>query len=94
MENISILGSTGSIGRQTLDIVRDHRDRLRVIALTANRNIERLQQQIEEFSPEFVCVTDERKAKELKRQIGSKVEIYPGVDGLVEAAAHPKANRG
>ena len=52
---ISILGSTGSIGTQTLEIVRDHSDRFEVAAITGNRNIKLLEEQAREFGPELVC---------------------------------------
>ena len=64
--NISILGSTGSIGTQTLDIVRDHNDTFKVSAITGNKNIKLLEEQAREFSPELVCVADETSAKDLK----------------------------
>ena len=60
---ISILGSTGSIGTQTLDIVRDHNDTFNVSAITGNKNIKLLEEQAREFSPELVCVADETSAK-------------------------------
>ena len=62
MKNISILGSTGSIGTQTLEIVRANDD-LNVVAIAAGSNIEKLKEQIEEFAPLLVCVFDEEKAK-------------------------------
>ena len=64
MKYISILGSTGSIGTQALEIVREQKD-IKVVALAAGSNVELLQAQIREFEPELVCVFDEEKAKEL-----------------------------
>ena len=66
MKKIAILGSTGSIGTQTLDVVRAHSDELEVVALAAGSNKERLKEQIREFHPELVSLSDERKAQELK----------------------------
>lgn len=91
MKNISILGSTGSIGTQTLDVVRNNRD-IQVTALAAGRNISLLEKQIREFLPELACVWDEEKAKELKTKVADMpVKIVWGMDGLLEAAAGTKA---
>jgi len=82
MKRIVILGSTGSIGTQTLDIVRHHPDKFKVIGLTANSNVEKLREQIEEFRPEAVCITDENKADLFK----TDVVVYKGEDGLKKIA--------
>ena len=88
---IAILGSTGSIGTQTLEIVRRNGD-IRVTALAAGRNIECLEAQIREFSPELACVWDEEKAKELRVKVQDlPVKIVSGMDGLIEAALEPSA---
>lgn len=93
MKYISILGSTGSIGSQTLDIVREHNDRLKVTALAANSNIELLEKQIREFKPDIVCVYNEDKAKELKLRIKDMaVRIVAGMDGLITCATYPAAD--
>ena len=89
MKKISILGSTGSIGTQTLDIVRNNKD-LEVVAMAAGSNIRLLEEQIREFSPELVCVFNEDKAKELKENIKDlDVRVVAGMDGLIEAAVIP-----
>ena len=62
MKKIAILGSTGSIGTQTLDVVREHSDELQVVALAAGSNKERLKEQIKEFHPKLVSLSDEKKA--------------------------------
>lgn len=86
MKNISILGSTGSIGTQALEIVRTNKD-LRVMALAAGSNVELLEKQIREFAPKIVCVFREEKAKELQRRIKDcNVKIVSGMDGLMECA--------
>ena len=82
-KNIAVLGSTGSIGTQTLEIIRNNKD-MNVISLAARSNISLLQKQIEEFSPNVVCVFDEKKAKKSEGcfQSGSSVsgvEISKGV---------------
>ncbi len=86
MKNIAILGSTGSIGTQTLDIVRANDD-LQVIALTAGSNIELLEQQIREFKPKVAAVWDEEKAVLLSQRVKDlDVEVYKGMEGLITAA--------
>ncbi|HOA81521.1 MAG TPA: 1-deoxy-D-xylulose-5-phosphate reductoisomerase [Defluviitaleaceae bacterium] len=85
MKKISILGSTGSIGTQTLDVVRNI-EGFEVKALSTNKNIDLLEKQIEEFHPKKVAVMDEEKAYELKKRIGSKIEILKGLEGLIEIA--------
>ena len=87
MKKIAILGSTGSIGTQTLDVVRAHSDELEVVALAAGSNKERLKEQIREFHPELVSLSDEKKAQELKEELaGEAVEVVCGMDGLIEVA--------
>ena len=71
MKKIAILGSTGSIGTQTLDVIRAHSDELEVVALAAGSNKERLQEQIREFHPELVSLSDEKKAQELKEELAA-----------------------
>ena len=88
MKNISVLGSTGSIGTQTLEIVRANDD-LRVVALAAGSNIVKLEEQIREFAPLLVCVFDEDKAKELQEKVD--VEVVSGMDGLIKAATLDEA---
>ncbi|TWH77653.1 1-deoxy-D-xylulose-5-phosphate reductoisomerase [Sedimentibacter saalensis] len=93
MKYISILGSTGSIGTQTLDVVREHDDELKVCAITGNNNIELLREQIIEFSPMLCCVMNEEKASALKNILPSnvKTEIMSGMDGLIAAAEYEKS---
>lgn len=91
MKKISLLGSTGSIGTQTLDVVRNNED-ICVTALAAGSNIEALERQIREFKPEIAAVWDEKKAAELKLKTADlPVKIVSGMDGLIEAAAACKA---
>lgn len=87
MKKIAVLGSTGSIGTQTLEVVRNNKD-IKVTALAAGSNIEALEAQIREFLPEKVCVFQEEKAKELQLRIPDlSVKVLSGMDGLIEAAA-------
>ena len=86
MKHISILGSTGSIGTQTLEVVRWNQD-IMVHALAAANNIDLLETQIREFSPKIVCVWDEKKAKELALRIKDlPVTVVSGMDGLISCA--------
>ena len=92
MRNISILGSTGSIGTQTLDIVRDNDD-INVCALAAGSNIDLLEKQIREFKPKVVSVWDSDKAEELKKRVrDTDVDIYTGMNGLITAATVDSAD--
>ena len=84
MKTIAILGSTGSIGTQTLEVVRENQD-IRVAALAAGNNIALLEQQIREFAPKTVAVWTEEKAKELRERVKDlPVKIVSGMDGLLE----------
>lgn len=88
MKNITILGSTGSIGTQTLDIVRANDD-LRVVAIAAGSNIQKLEEQIREFHPEIVCVYNEEAAANLKIAVAdTSVKVVAGMDGLIETAVY------
>lgn len=93
MKHISILGSTGSIGTQTLDIVRQHRNDIKVCAITGNNNIDLLEKQIIEFSPDICCVMNEENALMLKNRLNEsiKTEILSGMDGLIAAAEYYKS---
>lgn len=91
MKNIAILGSTGSIGTQTLDIARMQGD-IKVWALAAGKNITLLERQIREFRPKLAAVWDEEDAAQLRvRTADLPVRIVSGMDGLVEAAIIPEA---
>ncbi|MBQ6368905.1 MAG: 1-deoxy-D-xylulose-5-phosphate reductoisomerase [Parasporobacterium sp.] len=97
MKYISILGSTGSIGTQALQVIRELPD-LKVTALSANQNIRLLKEQILEFSPELVCVYDENNAEKLREELSSehpgllhRIKITSGMDGLIEAACEETA---
>ncbi len=92
MKKIAVLGSTGSIGTQTLDIVREHKAELRVTALAAGSNIERLEEQIREFGPKLVCVFNEEKAILLRDRVKDlPVKVEAGMDGIIACATDPEA---
>jgi 1-deoxy-D-xylulose-5-phosphate reductoisomerase len=93
MKNIVILGSTGSIGTQTLDIVREHDIELKVVALAAGSNIELLEKQVREFKPNLVCVYDNNKAVQLRENLKElPVKVVTGMEGLIECAVHSPAD--
>lgn len=77
MKKIALMGSTGSVGTQTLDVVRKYPEKLKVFALTGNGNIDLLEEQIQEFSPEVIGVADGMKAQELELRIGREVLTGP-----------------
>ena len=82
VKNIAVLGSTGSIGRSALEVIRHFPEKFRVIALSTNSNIELFESQIKEFRPEFACVSDTAAGKRLKAV--KKTKIFFGQDGLKE----------
>ncbi len=91
MKKIAILGSTGSIGTQTLEIVREQKD-IQVTAMAAGSNITLLEEQIREFKPMLAAVWEEEKAKELRlRTADLGVKILSGMEGLLEIATEPHA---
>ena len=93
MKKISLLGSTGSIGTQTLDVVRRYREDFQVTALAAATNIDRLEEQIREFRPKMAAVFDADKALELKRRMEDlPVEVVSGMEGLMAAATEESAD--
>ena len=92
-KTIAILGSTGSIGVSTLEIVAAFPERYRVVSLTAGSNTSLLKQQISQFRPEVVAVADESVVQRLHDEIGADgPEILAGVDGLTCCATHPAAD--
>ena len=92
MKKIAILGSTGSIGTQTLEVVRYNKD-IQVTALAAGSNVKLLEEQIREFKPRLACLWDEEKAKELRAAVADMdVKVASGMEGLMEAAVSPEAD--
>lgn len=91
MKKIVILGSTGSIGTQTLEVAREQGD-IEVVALSAGSNIKLLEQQIREFKPRLAAVWDEKKAQELRVAVKDcPVEVLSGMEGLIQAASAGEA---
>ena len=88
MRKISILGSTGSIGTQTLEVVENLKD-IKVMAITGNSNIKLLEEQARKFQPELVAVMDEENAEILKEKLSDMdIRVVSGMDGLVKAATY------
>ncbi len=93
MKYITILGSTGSIGTSTLDVIGNFPDDFKVVGLTANSNAELLVQQAMKFRPEIVAIMDSKKAEFVESGLrGQKVKVVKGLEGLIEAASFKKTN--
>jgi 1-deoxy-D-xylulose-5-phosphate reductoisomerase len=92
MRSLAILGSTGSIGTQTLDVVRAHPMELRVVALSARRSVSLLVEQALEFRPEVVAVEDARGAEEARAALPGSIRVLSGPSGPTELAAWPSAD--
>ena len=91
MKNIAILGSTGSIGTQTLQVVRDNND-IKVHAIAAGHNIKALAEQVREFRPKLVCVAEEKSINELRLLTPDiDYEVCYGMEGLIRVATYDKA---
>ncbi|NEZ57906.1 1-deoxy-D-xylulose-5-phosphate reductoisomerase [Adonisia turfae] len=94
MKAITLLGSTGSIGTQTLDIVEHHPDKFRLVGIAAGRNVTLLAEQVRQFKPEIVAIHDANKLAELKEAIADvdpQPQILAGADGIVEVARYGDA---
>ena len=86
MKKIALMGSTGSVGTQTLDVVRKYPDKLQVFALATHSNIALLEEQIAEFHPVVVGVADVHKAEELRQRLATKIDVVTGDDMLQRIA--------
>lgn len=96
-KKLSILGSTGSIGRQSLDVIAassvDGVGGMEVVALTANSNIDLLEQQCRQFRPKLAVLMQEADAETLRQRLGDlDIQILWGMEGLIQAASHPEAD--
>ncbi|MBB6449276.1 1-deoxy-D-xylulose-5-phosphate reductoisomerase [Geomicrobium halophilum] len=92
MKEIALIGSTGSIGTQTLDVIRQHQDRFRVRLLACGTNIERLKQQIAEFHPEVVVIRDEKDLIKLEAHLPTGTKAVAGETALLEEIAKTNAS--
>ena len=88
MKNISLLGSTGSIGRQTLEVVAANPDKLKIKVLAAHTSDELLEEQIKQFTPDFAVLSDKEAAARLASRYHGKTEILAGEEGLLAAATY------
>ena len=91
-KQLCILGSTGSIGTQTLDVVRAYPERYSVYALCAHRSVDKLVEQALEFKPEVVCIADESKYEELSRQLSAisfQGKVWAGPDAIAQVVTMP-----
>lgn len=91
MKNIVLLGSTGSIGTQTLEVVEKLKDKFNILALAAGKNIKLLKEQIIKFKPKYVSVADFDDMKELQKEF-SQIKFFFGEEGLYELASIPEAD--
>lgn len=89
-KKLAILGSTGSIGTQTLDVVREHPDMFEVYAISANRSVDKLIEQAREFKPEVVCIADESLYPQLKEALSDlDMKVWAGADSIAEMVTFP-----
>lgn len=91
MKKIAIIGSTGSIGENTLKIAKHLKEEIKVVALAAKSNIDLLEKQAKEFHPELIAVYDKDKALELKKRLPG-IEVIGGMEGVVAVATHSNVN--
>lgn len=90
MKNISILGATGSIGTQTLEVIRNSNKEINLIGISANSSVNKIIDIINEFSPKYVAMMDEKSAKEVKEYCLSNnlnITVYSGIEGLEKIAS-------
>ena len=95
MQHITILGSTGSIGTSTLDVVARHPDKFKIVALTANSQVDLLFQQCRQFKPCYAVVLEEAAATELRRLVrdaGLNTEVLCGMAALEQVAVLPEVD--
>lgn len=93
MKNLVLLGSTGSIGTQTLEIADTYPDRLRVLALGAGSNVGKMEEQIRKYHPRFAVMFEEKAAKDLKERVADlEITVLAGMDGLLQIAVLPEAD--
>lgn len=95
LQHVTILGSTGTIGRNTVDVLDRYPDRYRVIALTANRQVDELFEQCVKYRPQYAVMRDEHAAEQLEerlRAVGSDTEVRAGLAGLMYVASLDRAD--
>ncbi|MCL6623123.1 MAG: 1-deoxy-D-xylulose-5-phosphate reductoisomerase [Fimbriimonadales bacterium] len=90
MKNVALIGSTGSIGTQTLEVIRHHPDRIRVYGLAARANVDRFCQQVKEFQPVLRALFERDPAQKAQEVLGQ--EVLSGMEGLLFLATHPEVD--
>jgi len=90
VKNVVVLGSTGSIGRNTLEVLSNFEERFSVFGLSTNTNVKLLEEQIKQFRPRMAVITDEESFQQFPRNYDT--EVLSGIDGLKELCSHPKVN--
>jgi 1-deoxy-D-xylulose-5-phosphate reductoisomerase len=92
LKYISLLGASGSIGTQTLDVIRSHPNEFQLAAMSIGKNIELARKIIEEFTPHLVSVANKEDCERLRHEFGNKVKFVYGEEGLIEVATYSKAD--
>ncbi|MFC7784337.1 1-deoxy-D-xylulose-5-phosphate reductoisomerase [Rossellomorea sp. GCM10028870] len=92
MKKISLMGATGSIGTQSLDVIREHPEEFKLTAMSVGRNIEEARKVIGEFNPQLVSVQNKEDAELLAKEVPSSIKVLYGEEGLVEVACHQEAD--
>ncbi len=93
MRKIVLLGSTGSIGTQTLDVVRNNKEELTVVGIAANSSVDKVEEQVREFNPKYVAMFDETAANKLQEKISDLgIKVLSGMEGLLEIVSVPEAD--
>lgn len=92
MKKIAILGSTGSIGTNTLDVIQQHREKFQVVALAAGTNVDLLVEQARQFEVKAVSLATKELAEQARLQLPGHIQVYYGDEGLGEIAVHPDTN--
>ena len=92
MKRISVLGSTGSIGMQTMEVIRSNREKFSLEAVTAHSSIDLIEQQVREFRPKLAVIFDQSKYAELKSRVGALTEVATGIEGLIAASTIAEAD--
>ena len=93
MRKIVLLGSTGSIGTQTLDVVRNNKEELEVVGIAANSSVDKVEEQVREFHPRYVAMFDKKAAAKLKDRISDLgIDVLSGMEGLLEIVSVPEAD--
>jgi 1-deoxy-D-xylulose-5-phosphate reductoisomerase len=92
MKSISLLGATGSVGQQTLDVISSHPDNFKLSAMSVGKNIETAEEIIRKFQPEICAVQNEEDVQRLQARVGSMTKIVSGMEGLIEAAVSTESS--